>query len=370
MNYPLQKLANPGALGIQPYSPGKPVEELEREYGITGSVKLASNENPLGPSPAARAAMYRAIGKVSYYPDSHGYYLKKRLAEHLAVRPEQITLGNGSNEVLELVARAFVSPGEQVMYSQYAFVVYSIVSQAVGAQAVVTDARQWGTDLRAMQKALTPSTKVIYLANPNNPTGTWTRSQELRQFLSAVPAGVLVVIDEAYAEYVVEKDYPECIGWLDDFPNLIVTRTFSKIYGLAGIRVGYAVSSQEIAELLNRVREPFNINSIGLSAAEAALADLDHLQRSRELNLQGLRQLEDGLSRLGLQTIPSAGNFTTLDLTRPVAPIYEALLRAGVITRPVGNYGMPNHLRVTVGLASENRRFLGALDRVLGVAGG
>lgn len=360
------KMANPGVLRIHPYSPGKPIEELEREYGIKNSIKLASNENPLGPGAAARAAIYRNVQKIAFYPDSHGYYLKKRLADHLQVSPEHITLGNGSNEILELVARAFVAPGEQVIYSQHAFVVYPIVTQAVGAEAVVTPAHQWGTNLPAMQAAIGPKTKLIFIANPNNPTGTWSARKELREFLQAVPANILVVLDEAYAEYVLEEDYPQCIAWLDEFPNLIVTRTFSKIYGLAGIRVGYGVCHPDIAGLLNRVRAPFNVSNLGLAAAEAAIDDHNHVVRSRELNQRGLQQLSAGINKLGLTSIPSVGNFITLDLGCSAIPVYEALLQLGVITRHIGNYAMPNHLRVTVGLAGENRRFLSSLEKVLG----
>ena len=358
--------AAPGVRGLNPYEPGKPVEALEREHGIRDAVKLASNENPLGPCAGAREAVAAGVAGLGRYPDGGGYHLKAALAERIGVGPGQITLGNGSNDVLELVARTFVTPKNQVVYSEHAFVVYPIVTRAVGATPVVTPARHFGHDLDAMAAAVGQRTKVVFIANPNNPTGTWVDAARLAAFLEGVPRHVLVVVDEAYTEYVGRADYPDCTAWLDDHPNLVVTRTFSKAHGLAGLRVGYAVSSPAVAELLNRVRQPFNVNSLALAAAEAALRDEEHIRRSVEVNDHGLRQLLHGLDQLGLVHIPSAANFVAVDVGRDAAPVYEALLREGVIVRPVAGYGLPRHLRVTVGRERENRRFLQALEKVLG----
>ncbi|WP_434149895.1 histidinol-phosphate transaminase [Methylocaldum gracile subsp. desertum] len=366
-----EHLAVPGVRALTPYLPGKPISELERELGLRNIVKLASNENPLGPSPKALEAARRASSEIHLYPDGSGFELKAALSRKLEVRPEQITLGNGSNDALELVARAFLSPQSKAIYSEYAFAVYSIVTQAVGAQAVVAPAHdgshgpRYGHDLQAMAPAVDESTRVVFIANPNNPTGTYLTKSELCGFLGDLPEHVIAVVDEAYFEYVEAPDYPDCIEWLSDFPNLIVIRTFSKAYGLAGLRVGYAVSSPAIADLLNRVRQPFNVNSLALEAAKAALDDNDHLTRSVSLNREGLRRLSEAFTERDLSFIPSVGNFIMVDMGRPAAPVYEALLRQGVIVRPVANYGLPNHLRVTVGTEEENRIFLAALDRVL-----
>ena len=354
-------LALPGVRAIEPYVPGKPLAELEREYGIHGAIKLASNENPLGPSPRARAAAQAALADIERYPDGGGFTLKRALADRLGVTPEQITLGNGSNDVLEFAARAFVPPDSEIVYAAHAFAVYGLVTRAVGARPVVVPARNWGHDLAAMRAAITPRTRLVYLANPNNPTGTWFTRAALETFLSGLPPYVLVVLDEAYFEYVQEPDYPNGVELVARFPQLIVTRTFSKAYGLAGLRVGYAVSDAKVAGYLNRVRQPFNINSVALAAAEAALTDSDYVTRSVALNRSGLEQLRMGMTALGLTYLPTVGNFLCVDLGRAAAPVYEALLRRGVIVRPIANYGMPNHLRITVGLPAENERCLRAL---------
>ena len=356
--------ALPGVRTLMPYEPGKPLSELEREYGIQQAIKLASNENPLGPSTQAFVAAKTALAEIARYPDGNGFVLKQALAEHLGVAPAQITLGNGSNDVLELVARAFAGPGHEVIFSEHAFAVYALVTQAVGAQAVIAPAQDWGHDLTAIGDAINKNTRVVFIANPNNPTGTWLRRAALASFLARVPEQVLVVIDEAYFEYVDEDDYPHAIDWLPQWPNLIVTRTFSKIFGLAGLRIGYSVSHSDIADLLNRIRQPFNVNGIAQAAALAALADQEHLQRSFNSNHAGMQQLLTGLDELGLAAIPSVANFICVDLEQAATPIYEALLHQGVIVRPVANYGMPNHLRVTIGLPEENDRFLTALQAV------
>ena len=360
-----QQLAAPGVRGLVPYQPGKPIEELEREYGVTNAIKLASNENPLGPSPLALACVREAMADLARYPDGGGFALRQAISDRLGVERDAITLGNGSNDVLELVARAFITPQDEVLYSEYAFAVYPLVTQALGARAVVTPACDFGHDLTAMAAAITPRTRLVFIANPNNPTGTWLTRAALETFVRGLPPQVIVVIDEAYAEYVTDPDYPNALQWLDQCPNLVVTRTFSKAYGLAGLRVGYAVSHPALANFLNRVRQPFNVNSLALVAATAALRDEEHLARARTLNAEGMATLTAGIAALGLRYIPSVGNFLAVDMGQPAGPIYEALLHQGVIVRPLGNYGLPHHLRVTIGLPVENERFLDALARVL-----
>jgi len=362
---PFLRLTAPGLAGLVPYVPGKPISELERELGIRDSVKLASNENPLGAGPRSREAAVAAMADLGRYPDGGGFDLRRALAEHHEVSPVSVTLGNGSNDVLDLIARTFLQPGAESVFSEHAFAVYPISTQAVGATARVAKARDFGHDLEAMRALVNKRTRVVWIANPNNPTGTWLPAQPLRDFLGSLPDSCIAVVDEAYIEYVAEPDYPDASQWLDQLPNLIVTRTFSKAHGLAALRVGYGISDPRIAELLNRVRQPFNVNSVAQAAAVAALGDREHLRASVELNTTGMGLLTAGCERLGLGFIPSVGNFLTIDLGRPAGPVNEALLREGVIVRPVVNYGLPNHLRVSIGLESEIQRFLTALERVL-----
>jgi histidinol-phosphate aminotransferase len=364
MTIDVLSLATPGVRGLTPYVPGKPVEELERELGVTRAIKLASNENPLGPSPRALAAIQDALPFIARYPDGGGFALKRALAVKLRVAPESITLGNGSSDVIEFAARIFVAPGDEVVYSQHAFAMYPIITQAIGGRAVEVPAHHWGHDLEAMARAVTTRTRLVFVTNPNNPTGTWFDRASLRRFLDRIPSQVIVVLDEAYFEYVDHPDYPDGIALLNEFPNLIVARTFSKVYGLAGLRVGYSVSSAALADLLNRVRPPFNVNSLAMIMAEAALADEEHLCKTITLNHAGMHQLTDGFRNLGLTYIPSAGNFVCVEVG-DAAHINDALLRQGVIVRPIANYGMPRHLRITVGLPDENTRFLAALKAVL-----
>lgn len=361
-------LAQSSVQQLSPYIPGKPVDELARELNLDPAqiVKLASNENPLGASPKALAAIAAEVAELTRYPDGNGYNLKVKLAERAKVGIDQVTLGNGSNDILELVARAYLAPGVNAVFSQHAFAVYPIVTQAVGAEARVVPAKDWGHDLPAMLKAIDANTRVVFIANPNNPTGTWFGPQALSDFLAAVPAHVLVVLDEAYIEYASGGELPDGLDYLAANDNLLVSRTFSKAYGLAALRVGYGISSAVIADVLNRVRQPFNVNSLALAAACAALDDLDYLAHSRSLNNAGLLQLQDGLRAMGLGWIPSKGNFLAIDMGQEAAPINLALLREGVIVRPVANYGMPQHLRVTIGTTAENSRFLEALGKVLG----
>jgi len=364
MTCDLLKLASKGVQGLRPYQPGKPIEELEREYGIENAIKLASNENPLGPSPHAIHALHRHLTGLSRYPDANGFTLKKALAKKFNINIDMITLGNGSNDVLELVARAFITPAHSVIFSEYAFIVYPIVAQAIGAKIIIPPAKEWGHDLTAIQAAIREDTRLIFIANPNNPTGTWVDKTSLRHFLNAVPENVLVVLDEAYFEYVEKPNYPNGLAWLADFPNLIVTRTFSKIYGLAGLRVGYAVSHPDIADLLNRVRQPFNVNRSALLAAEIALDDTEHLEKTIAVNRAGMAQLTQAFEAMNLPYIPSIGNFVTVEVGQ-VAEIYEKLLRQGVIVRPIANYGMPRHLRITIGTEDENTRFIEALKNIV-----
>jgi histidinol-phosphate aminotransferase len=361
-------LAQPGVQKLSPYVPGKPVDELARELDLDPAsiVKLASNENPLGPSAKALEAIRGELAELTRYPDGNGFELKSRLAARCGVQISQVTLGNGSNDILDLVARAYLAPGLNAVFSQYAFAVYPISTQAVGAQGKVVPAKEYGHDLEAMLAAIDENTRVVFIANPNNPTGTWFGPDALERFLARVPQNVLVVLDEAYIEYAEGDELPDGLQYLARYDNLLVSRTFSKAYGLASLRVGYALSSAQIADVLNRVRQPFNVNSLALAAACAALDDADYLAKSRQLNDAGMAQLEAGLCELGLSWIPSKGNFIAVDFGRDTAAINQALLREGVIVRPVAGYGMPNFLRVSIGLPAENARFLEALAKVLG----
>ena len=347
-------------LSLSPYQGGKPISELQRELGLDHVVKLASNENPLGPGPKALEAIQKASSEISRYPDGNGFELKRAIAEHLSVIADGITLGNGSNDILELVARAYVCQAEdEVVFSQYAFVVYPLVTQALGATAVVTPANDFGHDLDAMLASITDNTKLIFVANPNNPTGTLLSDDVIYAFLSKVPSSVIVVLDQAYIEYLDTTDLS--IGWLNEFDNLIITRTFSKAYGLAGLRVGYSISNPEIADYLNRIRQPFNVNHIAQSAATAAIFDEAFLVRSVIANKNGLLQLSQGFKRLGLSYIPSHANFIAVKVT-DTGVTYQKLLEKGFIVRPVE---MQGYLRVSVGTRNENETFLDALKSVL-----
>jgi histidinol-phosphate aminotransferase len=348
---------------IAPYQPGKPISELAREMGLeeAGIIKLASNENPRGIGPRTRAAIDAALADIARYPDGNGFELKSALAARYGVDMPAIVLGNGSNDVLELVAAAFLGPGRAAVMSQHAFAVYPLATQARGARAIVVPAASYGHDLEAMLRAVDDETYVIWVANPNNPTGTFARPDAVEAFLRRVPERVLVVIDEAYNEYLTPDLRGDSVKWLRRHPNLILTRTFSKAYGLAGLRVGYAFAHPSVADIMNRVRQPFNVNSIALAAATAALDDMEFVARSYAENLRGMQQLEAGARSLGLDFIPSHGNFLTMRVGK--APeVFKRLLRRGVIVRPVGGpYQLPEHLRVTVGIAQENEKFLAAL---------
>jgi len=351
---------------ITPYQPGKPISELARELGIdeAGIVKLASNENPLGPSPLALAAAQDALHDMALYPDGAGFALKEKLSAKLGVAPNQIVLGNGSNDVLDIAAQAFLSPQASSVHSEHAFAVYPIATQSVGAQSIVVPARDYGHDLAAMRAAIRDDTRVLWIANPNNPTGTFVPWAEIEDLLEKLPPQVLVVLDEAYGEYLPAAERYNTAAWLARFPNLLVTRTFSKAYGLAGLRVGYGLGHPDVIDLLNRVRHPFNVNLPGLAAAEAALDDAEFLARSYALNAAGMAQLVAGLAELGIGTVPSKGNFL-LAKVGDAARVNAELLKRGVIVRPVANYGLPEFLRVSVGLAGQNARFLEALKACL-----
>lgn len=351
---------------ISPYQPGKPISELARELGLdeAGIIKLASNENPLGMSEMARTAAEAAIADLARYPDGNGFALKAALSRRFSVAPEQVVLGNGSNDVLDLVARALLGAGREAVYSQYAFAVYPLATQAVGATGVKVAARDYGHDLEAMLAAITPATRVVFIANPNNPTGTFLPGPELLAFIAKVPADVLVVLDEAYTEYLDDARRYDSIAWLARFPNLLISRTFSKAYGLAGLRVGYGLGHPMVIDLLNRVRQPFNVSSIALAAAVAALGDEAFLRRSAELNRAGMAQIVAASADLGLETIPSSGNFVTIRVG-DAARVNQRLLEQGVIVRPIGGYGLPEWLRVSIGLESENARFIDALRSAL-----
>ncbi len=360
-------MATKGVQGLHPYQPGKPIDELERELGITDIVKLASNENPLGPSPKAVKAIEGALKNICRYPDGNGFKLKSALASRYEVDLSQVTLGNGSNDLLEIIARVFADNTSEIIFSQYAFAVYPIVTQAIGAKAIEVPAIDWGHDLKAMASAVSENTKLVFIANPNNPTGTYVSSDALIGFLDEIPESVVVVLDEAYGEYIdsMHPDFPNSIPLLSKYPNLIITRTFSKAWGLASLRVGYALSSSDIADLLNRVRQPFNVDTFALEAATAVLSDEEYLARSRAVNTEGMSQLTKAFSLMGLSYIPSVGNFVTFDAGLDGVEVFQALLHKGVIVRPVANYGMPRHLRVTIGLHQENKRFIEALKEIL-----
>ena len=347
---------------IAPYQPGKPTSELAREMGLDEKkiVKLASNENPRGIGPRTRAAIEAALPELARYPDGNGFELKQALSRRFGVDMASIVLGNGSNDVLELVSMAFLGTGRSAVMSQHAFAVYPLATQARGARGIVVPAKNWGHDLDAMAAAIADDTSVLWIANPNNPTGTFLPHDEIEAFLKRVPERVIVVLDEAYNEYLPPDLRFDTVKWLKRFPNLVITRTFSKVYGLAGLRVGYALAHPSVADMMNRVRQPFNVNSLALVAAAAALDDLEFVARSFAANLQGLRQVEEGCRALGLDWIPSHGNFLTVRVGK-AGEVYKRLLKRGVIVRPVTNYGLPEHLRVSIGTPEENERFLVAL---------
>ena len=356
--------ANSYICDLTPYQPGLPIELVARQYGIAARdiIKLASNENPLGPSPKALAALQKAESGMHRYPEQ--YALVQALAAHHSVDVSTIIIGNGSNDVLDLIARTYLKPGDEAVSSQYAFAVYQIATQSVGATNVVIPAQKFGHDPAAMQAAITPATKVVWIANPNNPTGTFWPSKTLKGFIEHVPSEVVIVLDEAYYEYLEPADRPDSLAWLHEHPNLLVVRTFSKVYGLAGLRIGYGIGAPDAIEVMNRVRQPFNANSLAVSAAAAALGDTDFVAKSFTLNHTEKSALRAGLRDLGLEVLPAYGNFVTFKVAEAKA-VNEALLHRGVIVRPLDSYGMADWLRVTVGLPAENQRFMESLRAVI-----
>jgi histidinol-phosphate aminotransferase len=355
---------------IAPYQAGKPISETAREFGLDEAsiVKLASNENPFGMPQSARDAMAEAAAELGRYPDANGFELKAALAKRYDVPADWITLGNGSNDILEIVARAFVKAGESVVFSQYAFAIYALAAQGVGARGIAVPARAYGHDLDAMLAAIDADTRLVFIANPNNPTGTFIPAAEIEAFLDKVPAHVAVVLDEAYNEYLESQHQFESAHWVRKYPNLIVSRTFSKAYGLAGLRVGFAIAQPPVTDLMNRVRQPFNVNSLAQAAAIAALNDKAFLQKGFENNRAGYAQLCAAFDELGLEYVPSFGNFVLVrvgDEDSAGARVNLALLEQGVIVRPVGAYGLPQWLRISIGLPQENAAFVEALKKAL-----
>ncbi|MDF3037181.1 MAG: hisC2, partial [Paucimonas sp.] len=355
---------------IAPYQGGKPISEVAREFGLEESriVKLASNENPLGIPPSAQRAMEAAIPALARYPDGNGFELKAAVTAKFNVPAEWITLGNGSNDILELCARALLQAGQSVVYSEYSFAVYPLATQAVGARGIVVPSSDYGHDLDAMANAIAPDTKLVFIANPNNPTGTFVRAEKIEAFLKKVPAHVVVVLDEAYNEYLAPELQYDSIAWVRRYPNLLVSRTLSKAYGLAGLRVGFGIAQPAITDLLNRIRQPFNVNSLAQAAAVAALKDQEFLRQSAQVNADGYTQLTQAFDALGLRYLPSCGNFVLVkvgDDDAAGARVNVALLKQGVIVRPVGSYGLPQWLRVSIGLREENAVFINALKKAL-----
>jgi len=366
------KLATQGVQKLTPYQPGKPVEELERELGIQNSIKLASNENPLGPSPLALDAISKNAAMINYYPDGGGFALSHQLAEKHQVDVSCITLGNGSNDILELVTRAFLTPQHSAVFSQHSFAVYPIVVQAVGAKANVASAypedhetMPLGHDPEALLSSIDEATRIVFIANPNNPTGTWLMPAELESLFSKISSDIIIVLDLAYTEYMDVEIKPPIQQWLKQFPNLLVTQTFSKVYALAGLRIGYSISNPEIADVLNRVRQPFNTNSLAQAAALASLSDNEHVIKSVSMNNAGKVFFEKSFTEMGLKSLPTMGNFISVNVQQDGLALYQKLLAMGVIVRPVANYDMPEYLRITIGTQQQNERFIDTLKQCL-----
>lgn len=368
------ELATPGVQQLTPYQPGKPVEELERELGLSPSckpaIKLASNENPLGPSPLALAAITKVLPSINYYPDGGGYALSNKLAEKHQIKPSNITLGNGSNDILELVTRAFLTPLHSAVFSEFSFAVYPIVVQAVGARAQIAKAypqnhefMPLGHDPEAILSEIDETTRLVFIANPNNPTGTWLTPSVLEQLFSRIAENIIIVLDLAYTEYMDEDIKPPVKKWLKQFPNLVITQTFSKVYALAGLRIGYSISNPEIADILNRVRQPFNTNMLAQTAAIASLDDVEHVTKSVAMNKTGKSFLQDVFDEMKLNYLPTMGNFIALNVNQDGLSLYQQLLQQGVIVRPVANYAMPQYLRITIGTQQQNQRFVEALKQ-------
>jgi histidinol-phosphate aminotransferase len=361
-----ESLANQHILGIAPYEPGKPIEELERELGIHDAIKLASNENPLPPSERVQKAIVAALPTLNRYPDGGGFYLRQALAKKHGVTPEHVVLGNGSNELIELLVHAFMRPGDEAVVPHPSFVVYPMSVQAAGGIRVVVMLRDYRLDLEAMGRAVTPLTKLVFIANPNNPTATMVTADEVERFMARMPDRTIVVFDEAYVEFAQGPDFPDSLAYMKQGRKVVVLRTFSKAASLAGLRVGYGVADPDAVALLNRIRPPFNVNSLAQAAALAALDDEPHILECVRLIDAGRQFLYDEFKALGLKYAPSRANFILVDVGRSAAEIYQKLLREGVIVRPMTSFGMETALRITVGTPQENRRLVRALGAVLG----
>ncbi|HLN83449.1 MAG TPA: histidinol-phosphate transaminase [Candidatus Binatia bacterium] len=347
-----------------PYEPGKPIEEVEREYGISGSLKLASNENPLGPSPRALAVLRERLPELHLYPDGDCFYLKRALARKLGVQPDRLIFGNGSNEIIELAARTFMRPGDEAVMAEQAFVVYELIVQAVGGKRKTVPLKNFTHDLAAIADAVTPQTRLVFLANPNNPTGTIYRRRDWEAFLERISPDVLIIVDEAYFEYVEEADYPNSLDYHARHPAILTLRTFSKLYGLAGLRIGYGIGAKDVIALMQRVRQPFNVNAPAQWAALAALDDSEHVQRSLGVNQQGVKYLQTEFARLGLSYVPSQANFILVRVGNG-HEVFQRLLQQGVIVRPMVGYKFPEHVRVTVGTMAQNQKLISALERLI-----
>lgn len=361
----MKNLINPHIEDLKPYSPGKPIQELERELGIAGAIKLASNENSIGPSSKAVAAIKESLGEINRYPDGGGFYLKQNLAPSLGVGSENIILGNGSDELIEIICRTFLNPGEQVISADCTFIEYKLVSKSFGAEMVAIPLKDFTYDLEAMACAVTDKTKLIFIANPNNPTGTMVNRVIFDNFMGNIPPQVIVVMDEAYYEYVVSASFPDAISYIKQDRNIIALRTFSKIYGLAALRIGYGIAKPETIDYMNRVRLPFNVNSLAQVAAIAALSDEEHLSRSQEVVSQGREYLYSQFEEFSIDYIPSVANFILLNTRCDGRQVYQTMLKEGVIVRPMEVYNLPGYIRVTVGTEGENRRLIEALKRAL-----
>ncbi|HEY3347441.1 MAG TPA: histidinol-phosphate transaminase [Nitrospirota bacterium] len=357
----MRKLTSDDIMSITPYAPGKPVEELERELGITGSIKLASNENPVGPSPKALAAIPAVLSSLHRYPDGNAFCLKDAIAAKFGVRTDEIILGNGSNELLEIVVRTFLLEGEEAIYAEPSFAVYRLAAQACGRKSIAVPLKDGRHDLSGMADHITEKTKIIFIANPNNPTGTINSGVELAELVARTPKNTIIVMDEAYYEYVTDPAYADSMKYFMDGRNIIILRTFSKIYGLAGLRIGYGFAPAHLVDLMNRVRAPFNTNSVGQAAAVAALSDDEHVLKAIAVNEEGKKYLYPELDSLGINYVPTQANFIYMDLGHDTREVYNALLKQGVIIRPMG----PTQIRVTIGLPAENTRFIDALSTVV-----
>ena len=362
----MTRLIHPGIEDLVPYPPGKPIEELERELGIQGSIKLASNENPLGPSPMAVAAIREKLGLLHRYPDGSGYYLKSKLSETFSLPLERILLGNGSNELLELIVRTFLEPGDEAVQPFPTFLVYEKIVKGAGGTMVYVPLTDFGLDLHAMRKAITPRTKILFVNNPNNPTGTILHTRAVRDFIKTIPENVIVVMDEAYREFVTDPDFADGIQFLDAHPGIIILRTFSKLYGLAGLRIGYGFASEKLADYVNRVRQPFNANALAQAGATAALDDRTFVDQTLKTVREGLHYLQQELARMNLSFLPTQTNFFLIKVPSGGRDIYEKLLRQGVIVRAMDSYNLPEYIRINVGLPEENERFIRTLQKVLG----